>query len=197
MAIEDTKYLIAQINRINETVKLLVNNLNSVYSNDTGGTKILTDVQKSTALVSTLQYCYDCIYFSTGGAFVDWSTMPIYKNAMTSTADYIYIGAANTFNGVNFDVKAGAGAQYTLTTEYFAAAPSSSWVALTTTANDLDDGTSGFTVDGTLYFNSPTTWGTSTVNAIQKYWIRIYSTTTVANVTQINYIFPFNGIALK
>ena len=107
------------------------------------------------------------------------------------TSDRTYIGHSVRFTQVIVDVQTASSGQ-TLVWEYW---NGTAWSTLTVT-----DGTSGFTVDGTVTWTAPTNWATTAVNSSTLYWIRVRFTgsapgtnPTINTISYLGWIEAFSG----
>lgn len=104
--------------------------------------------------------------------------------------DYLYLGHSSTFAGVKFEWHT-RGSNYTLKVEYY---NGSSWTALVSTTDDLEDGTSNFQGDGHITWTIPSNWATTSVNSTTKYWIRISTTTNPITTARAYLIIPNTSV---
>jgi len=93
----------------------------------------------------------------------------IQQNTATNPSDAIYFGSTFTFNSIKIDIYTAA--NVTGATFNWAYWNGTAWATLTVT-----DGTSGFTVDGSVTFTAPGDWATTTVNGVSAYWVKCYTT---------------------
>lgn len=85
------------------------------------------------------------------------------------SGDAMYLGQCARFAAAGMSVAAsGVGGAYAW--EYW---NGSSWTALT-----VSDGTAGFVQDGVVTWTKPGDWATTTVNAVNMYWVRVRCTST-------------------
>jgi len=95
--------------------------------------------------------------------------------------DYLYLGDSSTFNKVQF-VFDSVSANYTVVAEYW---NGSAWTTLSSTGDSLIDTTSDLISDGRITFDTPTDWATTTVNSVNKYWMRASTTSVPATGSQL------------
>jgi hypothetical protein len=109
---------------------------------------------------------------------------------MNSTSDYLYLGLASTFSGAKFEFQT-RGSGYTLKVEYWSGA---AWTQLTSNLNALEDNTNNFESDGKISFTIPLDWASTTINSLDRYYIRISTTTTPISVAKAYYIVPGDSV---
>lgn len=115
-------------------------------------------------------------------------------NLMDSSNDYLYVGLDTTFSGIKFEFQT-RGSNYTLRVEYYDEGSGvNDWVELTSNNNDLTDNTSDFESNGNITWSIPDDWGTTTVNSVSKYWIRISTTTEPVTTSKAFYIIPADSV---
>jgi hypothetical protein len=119
-------------------------------------------------------------------AFNDNTTEAILEGGSTftlfptpATTDRTYIGMPVPFTKAKLDIAvAGVGGVYVW--EYW---NGSAWTALSVT-----DGTSGFTVDGTVTWTAPGSWAANSVNSVTQYWVRVRPSTSPSTNPTVNYL---------
>ena len=119
-------------------------------------------------------------------AFNDNTTEAILEGGSTftlfptpATTDRTYIGMPVPFTKAKLDIAvASVGGVYVW--EYW---NGSAWTTLSVT-----DGTSGFTVDGTVTWTAPGSWATSSVNSVTQYWVRVRPSTSPSTNPTANYL---------
>ena len=110
---------------------------------------------------------------------------------MNTVNDYLYLGLASQFGGIKFEWHT-RGSNYTNIIQYY---NGSTWTALATTTDSLEDGTTNFQGDGHITWAIPSNWATTSVNSVDsKYWIRISTTTNPITVARAYYIIPNTSV---
>jgi len=140
---------------------------------------------------------YDSVFSydgDSGGGYTDNTTEAGTEDGtefsvLESTSDYLYIGDDAKFSGSKFEWQT-RGSNYTLKVEYW----NGTWTQLTANTNNLDDDTSNFASDGSITFDEPADWVTTTVNSVSRYWIRISSTTEPATEAKAYLIIPTSSV---
>lgn len=90
--------------------------------------------------------------------------------ALSSTQDYLYFGLYKQFSSIYVEVSTANAAAKTLAVQYY---DGTTWSSVT----NLIDDTKGFSRSGFLRFDpSPSGWDNTTVNSVDKFWIRIRPT---------------------
>jgi len=112
---------------------------------------------------------YFTVYHRSGAAYTDRSTEAMNLNdtfTMSIVGDYIYIGADEPFNDIDF-YHSTLGVGITRAVSYYNGA----WVGVA----GLTDNTASFTASSNLTFNMPTDWVKTTNggNLPSKYWVEI------------------------
>jgi hypothetical protein len=96
-----------------------------------------------------------------------------------ATTDRMYIGHSSKFSRAKIDIAtAASGGSPTYVWEYW---NGSAWTTLSVT-----DGTTGFTVDGSVTWTNPSDWATTAVNSVTCYWVRVRFTGTLTTSPTIN-----------
>lgn len=117
-------------------------------------------------------------------------------NSLTTT-DFIYVGDDKPFSKATFDIaNTNSNAQLFTTLQYWNGA---SWSSLSNTLDNTATATVAFSEDGSLLFDEPGNWATTTVNGVSgKYWIRIRPAGAFDSTVSINevYITDRNSRAL-
>jgi hypothetical protein len=111
---------------------------------------------------------------------------------LDAATDYVFFGHRERFNKLQFDLET-FGDYGARAWEY--SDGEGGWKTLTIG----NDGTAGFTQDGSVTFTPPSDWKHDTVNAVaKKFWIRVKvaSVTTAASVNQIQINTVFNCIMI-
>jgi len=85
----------------------------------------------------------------------------------------LYLGSSTVFEFFNLSL-AEPGAGYALTFKYF---DGRNWTSLTTDKHRLVDGTLNWTTSGLVAFTRPPNWTPTIVHDVNRYWLRISSTT--------------------
>lgn len=138
---------------------------------------------------------FDKVYVLTGSMYTDNTTESATETGteftlLEDTTDYLYVGSDATFSGIKFEFET-RGSNNTLVIEYY---NGSSWTALSANTDNLLDDTSNFESDGLISYTTPDTWTTTTINSINKYWIRISTSTTPVTVAKAYYIIPGDSV---
>jgi hypothetical protein len=128
-----------------------------------------------------------------GASYVDVTTeagteaAPVFPMLETITS-YIYLGNASKFYGTKFEFYT-RGSGLTLVVEYW---NGSAWTAMTVNDNTLTDNTNNLTGDGSITWDSASvsTWDTTAVNSVTKYWVRISTTTAPVTAPEVYYVIP-------
>lgn len=107
-----------------------------------------------------------------------------------SIEDYLYVGQSTTFAGISFEFQ-DRGSGYTLEFEYW---NGSAWVDLNRSGYTFVDDTSNFESDGRVYFDIPTNWAQTLINAQTKYWVRIKTTTAPTTSAMAYLVYPANSV---
>ncbi|RKZ25658.1 hypothetical protein DRQ26_05560, partial [bacterium] len=168
------------------------NSLNKLYFDD----KELENRGQAGAESATT---FDKVYLYDGSSYTDNTTEAGIENGtefnlMSDTGDYLYIGSSSTFSGIKFEFQT-RGSEYTLKVEYYDESSGvNDWVELTANTNNLDDDTNNFESDGKISWTIPDSWGTTTVNSVNKYWIRISTTSSPVTIAKAYYIIPYNSV---
>jgi hypothetical protein len=127
------------------------------------------------------------ILWDNNGSFTDLSTNLAdfskgYETiaSLNHTEDYIYIGLDKPFNSLYCDVKTGNAVAATLAFQYY----NGSWTSLT-----VRDETSAFTASGYFQFDKVSiqeSWEKTTINSLDKFWIRLRPSATLSVGLQLN-----------
>lgn len=140
---------------------------------------------------------FDKVFFYDGSTYTDNTTEASTETGtefslMDTMSDYLYVGLSTTFGGIKFEFQT-RGSGYDLEAEYW---NGSAWHSLTTSGRTYEDGTSNFESDGSILFDIPSDWATTTVNSSTKYWVRLSTTTSGSIVTQAEayYVIPANSV---
>ena len=112
-----------------------------------------------------------------------------------ATADRTYFGSSSTFSRLIF-IFGTAGSAATYVWEY--------WNGIAWTNLVVVDGTSSFTVNGTVTWTTPTDWATNSINGTTMYWVRVRFTGTapttnplVNSITYLGWLEYFTGTNQK
>jgi|GEM_PF-4607110 len=98
----------------------------------------------------------------------------------------LYLGLDHPFNTVNIDIVTANIGMSTMIAEYW---NGSTWTTLAVT-----DGTSLFTVDGTMTWINPTDWTNNSINSVTKYYIRLRNSVgTITTAPTASFITPTTG----
>lgn len=137
---------------------------------------------------------YDGAAFSSnyGGVAGDLSVDGgAYQTVLQDTGDYLYVGAAATFEAITASMKQ-FGVGLTLKFEYYDSG--TGWTALDPTVDSLVDGTAAFTSDGRITFTAPATWDTVEIDSVTQYWIRISTTAAPTQTPSCYAVLPGDSI---
>ncbi len=97
---------------------------------------------------------------------LDYSRDAFALTSLSATEDYLYFGLYKPFSGVYVEVGVANAAAKTFTAQYY---DGTTWTAL---SGVLDD-TLGFSRSGFLRFTKPSDWDNTTINSVDKFWIRL------------------------
>ena len=138
---------------------------------------------------------FDSVFTYDGATFTTHTTESFSESGtsfslMGAPSHFLYIGLTSTFGGVQFrfDTKGG---NYTLKAEYY---NGTAWVELTAASNSLVDNTVEFVSDGTIEWTIPSDWAQTTVNAANRYWIRLSTTSSPTTTAKAFQIVPGNSV---
>lgn len=153
------------------------------------GTTVLYSNIAKNSLDTILFYLYDpedlTYYFYDKTSLREYSSTS-QANLISRTNEYIYLGKSSTFSEVYFGITT-AGSGYSLVVEYSSGVDGSGnvnqWSTLTVANN-----TSNFSTSGWIWWSIPNNWVSGKVNNIDRYWIRIRTTTTPSTVASCSFI---------
>ncbi len=106
-----------------------------------------------------------------------------------TTTDYLYIGDDKPFSKatIDFNEVNNANTSTLSTAQYW---DGTTWTSLSNFTDNTYNGTYTFFNDGSLLFDQPTTWTTTTVNGVSgKYWIRVRPSAALPSTVNIKEIY--------
>jgi len=122
-----------------------------------------------------------------GGSFLDRTTEARLEGGTAftmfqtpGTSDEFYMGMPNVFDRAKFDVATAGTTDGTYVWEYWNGA---SWATLSVT-----DGTTEFSLDGTVTWTIPGSWATTSVNSVTQYWVRVRMTGVPSTNPTVNFV---------
>jgi cytoskeletal protein CcmA (bactofilin family) len=97
-----------------------------------------------------------------------------------------YVGLDHPFDTMNIDIVTANVGMSAMAVEYWDGA---AWATVTPT-----DNTSLLTTDGTITFTAPTDWTTTTIDSVEKYYVRIRNSTgTITTAPTAYFVSPTSG----
>ena len=185
--VDETGY---SIWKYNSNINYEVNASNLLYMDNK------SFVYKGTASAETID-TFDTVFQYDGADYTDNTTEAgtaegTAFSLLAGVTEYVYIGSSAKFSGMRFKFNV-KGANNTLKFEY--SKSDGSFVELTTTEHILNDDTSNFRRDAAVTIgDTPAAWGTTAINLVTKYWVRISTTTAPVTTATAFAILPFNSV---
>lgn len=155
------------------------------------GAKVYCASDWKLALTPKIQKVF--YYDETDESYTDYTSEAIDKSTTThvpldamAADDYLYVGCADEFLGLYFNIGTGVNAEAaTLDIEYWKDAATDVWYDVTGDADGTDSGGATLAQDGVYTWTLPTDWLRTSVNGQEAYWIRFHPSAALSATVDV------------